>query len=294
MPTPGDENTDRHDAANEAPANRGAARRAAAIPAADFDPDEGRPYKDDDHGHQDPAEARAAEEQTRVDNARKQFEVEQQARATNFERDQKALATKRARDFDNREATLKANAELAKASRENDEKAFEDGILTHEDLRRRSELLAPHHDYVLPWQVLSPDEATVKMAFPRTVILTRSASDLYGALWKDDEEHGDTKPAREDGRDFPLGWIANRSAITPITPGTRVLFQKGYQDVPVSLADHPYLFANGAYRLDASGKPETVADRERRLLATRVQQEKRSPNREGPAPKTSPEAAADV
>jgi hypothetical protein len=212
-----------------------------------------------------PADAALKTEQDRIAAQKEQFGVEQEARAKMFARDQEAMSRRMERDHDVAQATLEENAKRAAAQRENDEKAFEDGIITHDDLLHRQELLAPHHDCILPWQATAEGEPTVKMAFPRTTILTRSASDIYGQTWKDDEESGDKAPARDDGRDFPLGIVAHRSAITPVTPNTRVIFQKGYQDVPVSLADHAYLYASGAYRIGDDGKPEKADARNKRL-----------------------------
>lgn len=211
------------------------------------------------------ADARLKVEQDRLAAQKEQFALEQDSRAKAFERDQNARAITVDRDHQMRMATFEANAKIAQVQAELDDRSYADGLLTHEDLLHRQRLLAPQTDCILPYQATQEGEPTVVMAFPRTVILTRSAQDIYGPMWEEDAKHGDKAPARDDGRDFPLGVVAHRSAITPITPGTRVIFHKGYQNVPVSLADHAYLYSCGAYRVDDSGKPETLEARNERL-----------------------------
>jgi hypothetical protein len=228
------------------------------------------------------ADARLKVAQEQMAARKEQFQLEQDARAKAFERDQNARSITLDREHNAKQAAFEANAKIAAAQAENDDRAYADGLLTDQDLMHRGNLLAPHHDCILPWQATAEGEPTVKMAFPRTVIVTRSAQDIYGAMWKEDEEQGEKAPARDDGRDFPLGVVAHRSAITPITPGTRVIFYKGYQDVPVSMADHAYLYSNGAYRIDKDGKPETLEARNERLAKGKSKSQSRTESQDHP------------
>jgi hypothetical protein len=85
------------------------------------------------------------------------------------------------------------------------------------------------------------------MAFPRNVVLTHSAADVK----------------RLDS-DAP-------TIDSPIQHGSRVLFYKGYHDVPVTLADHQYLADSGAYRLGDDGKPEDSEARTERTKKTKAE-----------------------
>jgi hypothetical protein len=58
-------------------------------------------------------------------------------------------------------------------------------------------------------------------------------------------------------------------APSAIHPGSRVVFYQGYNDVPVDLADHNYLFDAGAYRAGDDGKPESAEARGTRMRAAR-------------------------
>lgn len=180
---------------------------------------------------------------------RKQFEAEQEGRATHFEHEQEAAKTKLERDQATAQEKAKADAALREANQANDEQAYADGILTDTDMATRSQVLAQHHGCLMPHEALLPNEPTVKMAFPRTVMLTRSATDIRNSdpLWASGNFDGNYPNA--------------------ITHGSKVLFLKGYQDVPESLADHEYLFHNGAYRLNDDGKPETPVQRAERIAA---------------------------
>jgi hypothetical protein len=176
---------------------------------------------------------------------REAFELEQKARAEAFEREQAANAQRQERI----EQEAAHNAEVAKAIAEarakNDEAALNDGFITHDDLLNRSTMLASYHGVLLPHETVVPDEATVKMAFPRNVVLTHSASDV-----------------KRLNPDVPL-------IDSPIQHGSRVLFYKGYHDVPLTLADHQYLADSGAYRLGSDGKPEAPEARAERVKAAK-------------------------
>lgn len=206
-----------------------------------------------------------------ADAKRTQFEVEQKGRQAKFERDQEAAARRQERDGELKAAEAAQRDKIAAADAENDQRAYEDGLLTDDDLRQHREYLAPHHDCVLPHQALALDEPSVKMAFPRTVILTRSVSDLHRTNKAMRERNAAVNP---DERELIGSRGPALSPIVPSAPGTRVLFRKGYQDVPVSLADHDYLYANGAYRVNEDGKPESNEDR-----AARMTQEQRDEER---------------
>jgi len=168
------------------------------------------------------------------------FEAEQKSREEQFEREQAAAENKAVRDDAAATAKAEADEKLRVAQEENDELAFEDGLLTKEDVVNRRALLAQHSDCQLPHQCLQDDEGTVKMVFPRNVILTLSASDLD----------------------------------RPIHHGSKVLFYKGYCDVPVSLADHQYLRDCGAARTDDRGKFETDEARAARVKAAQPKTDK--------------------
>jgi hypothetical protein len=58
---------------------------------------------------------------------------------------------------------------------------------------------------------------------------------------------------------------------SPIQHGSRVLFYKGYHDVPLALADHQYLADSGAYRLGSDGKPETRDAYNERVKKTKAE-----------------------
>jgi hypothetical protein len=186
------------------------------------------------------ADAKTASDKAAADKAASDkvaFEAKQKSEAAAFEAQQKAAATKMEQDKATAQADLDAKAKLAKAESDNCDAAFKAGLITHHDLLSRGDFVTKYPGCLLPHQVLAPGEATVKMAFPKTVVLTRSASDIF----PDQDE-----PA-------------------PIYHGSQVLFRKGYEDVPESLADHQYLFDSGAYRVGGDGKPETVEARNARL-----------------------------
>ena len=63
---------------------------------------------------------------------------------------------------------------------------------------------------------------------------------------------------------FPRNMILNLHSPEPDTTihtGHKVMFLKGYNDVPESISDHPYLYDNGVRRTDKDGKPEPEKDR---------------------------------
>lgn len=200
----------------------------------------------------DPDQSKEANDQLATRKAA--FEADQKAAAAAFERDQEATANRVARERDLATARAEEAERVAQLQQENDDRAFADGFLSHEDLTSRRELLAAHRDYLLPHQAFAPGEEAVKMAFPRTTLLTRSAADVRRV----------TMGLNADEPVDPA--IVGQGAITH---GSRVLFYKGYHDVPVGLADHHYLYDNGAYRVGDDGKPEPEADRLERLRASR-------------------------
>jgi hypothetical protein len=174
---------------------------------------------------------------------RAQFDVEQDARAKAFERDQNATQAKLARDEKDASDKAKAAEAVAANIAENDEAALNDGFITHDDLMRRKDILSQNHGALLPHEALVEGEALVKMAFPRTVILTHSAADVH----------------RLSGDDIAGKADVNGNPVSPIAPGSRVLFWKGYHDVVASLADHSWLRDNGAYPVGKDG-PEPKSD----------------------------------
>lgn len=180
---------------------------------------------------------------------REEFAAEQQSRAEAFERDQAAQE----QALERQEAIDKANAEkaaaIAKARADNDEAALNAGLITHDDLLNRPAMLASYQGQgvLLPHEAVGPDEDTVKMAFPRNVVLTHSAADV--------KRLDPDKPTID----------------SPIQHGSRVLFYKGYHDVPMTLADHQYLADSGAYRLGADGKPEDSEARNDRVKKTKAE-----------------------
>ena len=155
-----------------------------------------------------------------------QFEAEQEGRAKAFERDQGVRAAQQDRAQAEREEQAEEAEKLRVAQEENDELAFQHGLITPEDIASRRQAVAGHPDALLPHQVLDGDEETVKMGFPRHVVLVLPASD----------------PDR------------------PIHYSSKVFFHRGFNDVPVSLADHWYLHDAGAFRVDGDGKPESESD----------------------------------
>lgn len=189
------------------------------------------------------------EDQAKVeaDNRRKQFEAKQETDRKVFERDFKASKRRAQREHDVNEARLKKEREVHARRMERQNLAMNHGYLTDGDLIQRQDRLAPHHDYLEPWQVTADGDDTVLMAFPRDTYLTLSASDFRRISGIEEKPNDET-----------IGQGA-------ITQGARVLFRKGYEDVPVWLADHPYLYANGAFRVNDSGDPESEEDREKRL-----------------------------
>lgn len=206
--------------------------RTGLTPTADVSPETAR--QTGNVPINDPAALKANREaaaKTRRDN----FELEQKSRAEAFERDQNA----REQALERQESEDAANAEkaaaIAKARADNDEAALNAGLITHDDLLNRPAMLASYQGQgvLLPHEAVGPDEDTVKMAFPRNVVLTHSAADV--------KRLDPDKPTID----------------SPIQHGSRILFYKGYHDVPVTLADHQYLADSGAYRLGADGKPET-------------------------------------
>lgn len=190
------------------------------------------------NGHVDPSDQR-----------RTRFLAEQESRAQTFERDETARGRREEREMAMKAERSKRDAEIAERAQENQEAAFEDGLLTHDDLVNRRALLAPHTGCLEPWEVLADGEDTVRMAFPKTVVLTLSASDIL-RYTKDKYPDVEGQPG-------------------PIMHGARVVFHKGYQDVPVGLADHQYLYDNGAYRPDNDGKPEAPEARTERMKKAR-------------------------
>lgn len=58
-----------------------------------------------------------------------------------------------------------------------------------------------------------------------------------------------------------------RDTILLLANGAKVYFHKGYCDVPVSIADHQYLFDAGAERVGQDGRPEPVETRAERVKA---------------------------
>jgi hypothetical protein len=184
------------------------------------------------------ADAKAAADKKLADDKAK-FDADQKAKAAAFEQSQKAAATKNERDSKIKLSEAEARAKQAKADTDNDQKALEDGLLTHHDLLHRGELASKYPGTMLPWQAMNPGDPTVKMAFPKTMVLTVSSSELDPEL--------EDPPA--------------------IHHGTQVLFRKGYQDVPVALADHQYLYDGGAYRVGSDGKAETLEARQARIKA---------------------------
>jgi hypothetical protein len=181
-----------------------------------------------------------------ADTRKKQFEADQKTRAEIFERD--ATASERKLERGEQMAAEKAeyDAKVAAEDQALDDAAIADGLLTHDDLVRHRTMMAPHHDCLLPHQALAEGEATVRMAFPRTVVLTQSAVDLRHQYGIDDPKEGD-------------------APISAIAHGSRVLFRKGYRNVPLHLADSAWLADNGAYRVGDDGKPETADARAARL-----------------------------
>lgn len=181
-----------------------------------------------------------------ADQRKKQFEVDQKARAEAFERD--ATASERKLERAEQMAAEKAeyDAKIAAEDQALDDAAIADGFLTHDDIVAHRTMMAPHHDCLLPHQALADGEAVIRMAFPRTVVLTQSAVDLRRQYGINDPKEGD-------------------APISAIAHGSRVLFRKGYRNVPVHLADSAWLADNGAYRVGDDGKPETADARAARL-----------------------------
>lgn len=189
---------------------------------------------------------------------KKAFEADQEARRQAFERDSTAMANKAQRDQDFAAAKAERDKKIAERRQVLLDMAFEHGVITHDDVMRRQDLLAPHAQggALLPHDVFVDGEDTVLMAFPRTVILTLSANDVR--RWVD----------READRE---SYNSNVEDTLPsaIHPGSRVVFYQGYNDVPVDLADHSYLFDAGAYRAGDDGKPESAEARGARMCAAR-------------------------
>lgn len=208
---------------------------------------------------QDRAEALAADREQRAEARRTQFESEQAARAAEFDRSEKAAATKFEHDAILAAETDKRQAAILANEAENDKLAYSCGLLSDADLAQHVNYLAPHHDYVMPHDALLADEATVKMAFPQTVTLTRSPSDIRTVDPRFDSEY-----ANEEGR----------QAILPVGVASRILFRKGVRDVPLHLADHDWLASNGAYRVKGDGAPMTAEEvnASRRSDADKVQE----------------------
>lgn len=177
------------------------------------------------------------------------FDTEQKARAQNFEREHNATITRMQRDHDFAEQKAERDEKFAERQQELSDMSFAHGLITHDGVLKQRDLLAPHaqQGVLLPNAALAPGEETILMAFPRTVILTLSANDVKRI----------TK-AGVESEDYGQGTNAH---------GTRVLFYQGYNDVPVGLADHGYLYDAGAYRADDDGKPEGADERTKRLRA---------------------------
>jgi hypothetical protein len=175
-----------------------------------------------------------------------------------FERENNAMANKMQRDQDFAAAKAERDKKIAERRQVLLDMALEHGVITHDDIMRRQDLLAPHvqNGAMLPHDVFVDGEETVLMAFPRTVTLTLSAADVR--RWV----------AREADRE---SYDSNIEDTLPsaIHPGARVVFYQGYNDVPVDLADHNYLFDAGAYRAGDDGKPESLEARNTRMRAAR-------------------------
>lgn len=199
------------------------------------------------------ADEKAAEEngapspEQRAEARRKNFEARQESERKTFERNFKADEARTKREEELSAARAKKQDEINARRAKRQDLAMEHGYLSDADLEQRRNLLAPHHDFMEPHQALTGDEETVLMAFPRDVMLTLSAGDFRRI-----------NGIKENPDDETVGQGA-------VMQGSRVLFRKGYEDVPVSLADHPYLYANGAFRVSDDGKPETDEERSNRL-----------------------------
>ncbi len=180
---------------------------------------------------------------------RKTFEAEQEAARQAFERETVAATNKMQRDQDLAKVKAERDAKIAARQQELLDMALAHGLITHDDLMSRRDLLAPHaqNGAVLPSELFVDDEPTVLMGFPRTVTLTLSASDVK--RWAGQDE------------------VATDKAIAAPTihAGTQVVFHQGYNDVPVDLADHNYLYDAGAYRASDDGTPESVETRNARI-----------------------------
>lgn len=189
-------------------------------------------------------------------NARRvQFDADQKARAIAFEREQNAAQSKAARDEQESADKAEQAARIAANTAENDEAALSDGFITHEDLLRRKDILSQNHGAMLPHEALIEGEPTVKMAFPRTVILTHSADDVRRMQGVDVQDVGTRGVVRDNsGRVIgDEGQVGVVSPISAIAPGSRVLFWKGYHDVAAYMADHSWLRDNGAYPVGKDG-----------------------------------------
>jgi hypothetical protein len=177
------------------------------------------------------------DEQNKAD-PKTRFAAEQESRAKAFERDNTAAQRALTRDEEATAAKTDADNKVAASIQENDDAALADGFLTHDDLLQRKEVLSQHHGCLLPHQAVAEGEKLIMMAFPRTTILTHSAADVRRVQGVKDDDGNTTD--------------VNNNPVSPIAPGSRVLFWKGYHAVAESLANHSWLRDNGAYRLDES------------------------------------------